>query len=109
METHAEAELYALPESDGGRHSPFFSEDRPCIAFDDVYDGLTITLLDCDSMSGGDTRRVAFSFHSLPTFVGRLRVGLPFSIAEGARVVAHGTITAVFDPALRSSDSPDSA
>ena len=108
MDTHAEAELFALPESDGGRHSPFFSGYRPCITFDDVYDGLTITLLDRELMAGGDTGCVAFSFHALPSFVGRLRVGLAFDIAEGARIVARGTITAVHDPSLLSADTLDS-
>ncbi|PHQ36117.1 hypothetical protein [Rhodopirellula bahusiensis] len=105
MDTHAEAELFASPESDGGRHSPFFSGYRPCITIDDAYDGLTITLLDRESMAGGDTGRVAFSFHALPSFVGRLHVGLAFDIAEGARVVARGTITAVHDPSLLSADT----
>ncbi len=106
METHAEAELFALPACDGGRQSSFSSGYRSCIAFDDFYRGLTISLLDRDSMSGGDTARVTFSFHALPSFVGRLRVGLPFDIAEGARVVARGTIIAVLDPSLLSNDSP---
>ena len=85
MDIHAEAELFVLPESDGGRKSPFFSGYRPCIAFDDVYNGLTINLLDAESLGGGDTGRVSLSFTYLPAFVGRIRVGMPFDIAEGAR------------------------
>ena len=107
MDIHAEAELFVLPESDGGRKSPFFSGYRPCIAFDDVYNGLTINLLDAESLGGGDTGRVSLSFTYLPAFVGRIRVGMPFDIAEGARVVARETITSVMDDSLLASTDSD--
>jgi len=42
VDIHAEAELFVLPETDGGRKSPFFSGYLPGISFDGVYNGLTI-------------------------------------------------------------------
>ncbi|TWU41680.1 Elongation factor Tu [Rubripirellula tenax] len=100
MDAHAEAELYSLPESDGGRRSPFSSGYRPCFRFDDVDNGVTITLLDRSSMDGGDTGLVSLSFHAPLLQAGRLFVGAQFGIAEGARIVARGTITVIHDSSM---------
>ncbi|WP_404309311.1 hypothetical protein [Neorhodopirellula lusitana] len=107
MDAHVEADLYCKLESDGGRRSPFFSGYRPCFRFDGVDNGATIILLDRDSMSGGETGRVSLSFHAPQLQAGRLFVGAEFGIAEGARIVATGTITAIHDPSMVT-DSPDS-
>lgn len=106
MDAHIEADLYCFPESDGGRRSPFFSGYRPCFRFGDIDNGVTITLLDRESMTGGDTGRVSLSFHAPHLQAGRLSVGAEFSIAEGARVVARGTMTVIHDSSMMVTSSP---
>jgi len=98
MKTHIEATLFVVPESDGGRHSPFFSGYRPQFRFQDRDNDCNITLIDHEQLGGGDTGAVALTFVRPDLQTGRLSVGAEFCIAEGARVVCRGTITAILDP-----------
>ena len=48
---------------------------------------------DVDEAKPGDTVRTLFAFVNPRAHVGKLHVGTPFVILEGARVVAYGSIT----------------
>ena len=97
MKTHIEAELFVVPESDGGRHSPFFSGYRPQFRFKDRDNDCNVTLLDREHLNGGDTGAVALTFVRPDLQTSRLAVGDSFSLAEGARVVCRGTITRIYE------------
>ena len=97
MKTHLDAELFVVPESDGGRRSPFFSGYRPQFLFNDVHNGCVITIVDREQMAGGDSGAVALTFFRPELQFGRLAVGDSFCIAEGARVVCRGTITKIHE------------
>ncbi|MCH7726862.1 MAG: hypothetical protein IH991_10325 [Planctomycetes bacterium] len=100
MELHVEAELFVLPESEGGRKSPFFSGYRPQFRFRDRDNDVNITILDREQLDGGDSGNVALTFVRPDLQIGRLFIGAQFGIAEGARVVARGTITRILDTEL---------
>ena len=100
MKTHVNAELFVVPESDGGRRSPFFSGYRPQFFFDGVHNDCVITILNGDEMGGGDSGPVALTFFRPELQSGRLAVGDTFCIAEGARVVCRGTITRIHEPEM---------
>ena len=106
MDIHAEAELFVLPESDGGRKSPFFSGYRPQFRFDGRDNDCSITLLNGDQLGGGETGMVALSFYRPELQSGRFSIGSAFAIAEGARVVGRGRITLIHDTSMLR-ESPD--
>ena len=100
MKTHIDAELFVVPESEGGRRSPFFSGYRPQFFFDGVHNGCVITIIGGNEMAGGDAGLVTLTFFQPKLQYGRLSVGDAFCIAEGARVVCRGTIKRIHVPEM---------
>ena len=106
MKKDIEADLFVVPESDGGRRTPFSSGYRPQFRFDGRDNDVVITILDRDQLSGGETGAVALSFRVPELQAGRFSIGDDFCIAEGARVVCRGTITKIIDDTMAVGD-PD--
>lgn len=107
-----EADLYVLTTDEGGRRGPITSDYRPNCWFGLMQDGqrlysdCVVTILDGETFErdgdlwvnpGGRCRgslRVVF-----PRYVREvLSIGQTFDVCEGHRVVARGTVLAVFDP-----------
>lgn len=105
MNFDIEAELFVIPESEGGRRRPFFSGYRPQFRFQNLDNDVNITILDRHQLSGGETGKVAITFRVPDLQTGRLFVGANFEIAEGARVVCHGTITTIHNATMISNVS----
>lgn len=100
MKTDIEADLFLVAESDGGRRSPFLSGYRPQFRFDGRDNDCNITLVDREQLGDGETGRIALTFLRPELQTGRLSVGAEFCIAEGARVVGQGKITAILDETM---------
>jgi translation elongation factor EF-Tu-like GTPase len=93
----AEAILTFLPTEHGGRRGPAFSNYRPQFYYDGGDWDAHHTYPDVERVNPGDTVRVILSFLSPDQHIGRLRVGSPFLIREGQRIVGYGAITKLIE------------
>ena len=97
-----EAEVYVVPTEEGGRRSALFSGYRPSHDFGHsgaLNDGMH-EYPDGGSLTPGQKGR-ALIWLSVPELsAGRLYVGMPFTVQEGARVVGRGQIERVLNASL---------
>ena len=89
----AEAVVTYLRPEDGGRSQPAFSSYRPQFHYNGHDWDASHFYPDVESVAPGETARVLLSFLSPASHVGRLRVGSPFLLREGRRIVGYGAIT----------------
>jgi elongation factor Tu len=92
--TKFKAQIYALSQEEGGRHSPFFSGYRPQFYFRTTDITGTVTLPEGKEMimPGDHTEMNAELIH--PIAMDR---GLRFAIREGGRTVASGQVTEILE------------
>ena len=82
-----EANIYALSEEEGGRHTPFFTAYNPQIYFRTTDINGTISLLDgIEMVMPGDNAHISVSLEKSVA----MEVGTIFKIHEGGRIVAVG-------------------
>ena len=90
--TKFEAQIYVLSKDEGGRHSPFFSGDRPQFYFTTTDITGTITLPEgVDMVKPGDnTKVIGELIHPIA-----MDKGLKLAIREGGRTIASGQVTEI--------------
>ena len=96
---HIEGQVEFLTTAAGGRKGPAFSGYRPqfyysCHDWDAQQD-----YPDVKEVNPGDTVRVLFTFLSPSEHLGKVVIGMPFLIREGARTVAYSTNNSQSAPA----------
>ena len=98
-----EVELRFLPTDEGGRMGPVVSGYRPDHDF-----GLLGSLvcaaheyIGADSVSPGESVRAHLHLANPQFLMARLHEGLQFTVQEGARIVALGTVESVLNPMLK--------
>lgn len=93
-----EATITLLPTSEGGRTGPAFTGYRPQFHYDDseVCDA-EHEYPDVDEVRPGDTTRAYLRFTSPLNHLGRIVVGMEFTLREGARVIGTGVVTKILD------------
>jgi len=94
---HIEGLVEFLPTEAGGRNGPAFSGYRPQFYYAGHDWDAQHEYPDVKEVRPGDTVRVLFTFLSPKEHLGKVRIGMPFLIREGARTVAYGTIMKIFD------------
>jgi elongation factor Tu len=88
-----DADVYVLTKQEGGRHTPFFSNYKPKVCFRTSSFTGTITLPDgIEMVMPGDD--VIFTV-TLELSVA-MEVGTKFTIKEGGRIIATGTVTKLY-------------
>lgn len=94
-----------MREDDGGRITPAFSGYRPQFYF--AYEHLAVEFRfpDSTAVEPGQRTRAEVSFASPSYVAGRLGLGSPFLVREGARIVAYGAVTRLVD--LPTSATPE--
>jgi len=92
-----EVDLYFLRADDNGRSTPAFSGYRPQFYF--AYEHLAVEFRfpDSTSVEPGQQTRAEVRFGSPSYVAGRLSIGSPFLVREGARIVAYGAVTRLVD------------
>ena len=92
--TKIKTQVYVLTSEEGGRHSPFFTGYRPQFYFRTTDVTGTVTLPEDKQMvMPGD--RVELIVELISTIA--IEKGLSFSIREGGRTVAAGTVTEIIE------------
>jgi elongation factor Tu len=88
------AQIYALTQTEGGRHSPFFTGYRPQFYFRTTDVTGTVKLAeDRQMVMPGD--RVELTVELINTIA--IEQGLRFSIREGGKTVAAGAVTQIIE------------
>jgi elongation factor Tu len=87
------AEVYALTEEEGGRHTPFFSNYRPQFFFRTTDVVGVITVNSADMVIPGDTADLTIELGQ-PVAI---TAGQEFAIREGKRTVGVGTVSQLLD------------
>lgn len=87
-----EAEIYALSQDEGGRHTPFMSNYRPQFFLRTADVTGNVTLMEgSDMIMPGDNNTVKVELiSSIP-----IEVGLRFNMREGGRTIGTGIVTKV--------------
>src|SRR5262249_9569480 len=99
MDQHIEARISFLRPDEGGRHSPVSSGYRPQFHYASdaqVWDAQH-TYPDVASVAPGDSVRAILCFTSPEYHRGRIELGMPFEIREGAKLVGRGVVTRIID------------
>jgi elongation factor Tu len=88
----ASAELYVIPKSEGGRHTPFFKGYKPQFFFGTTdVTGTVEGITDADMVQPGDHATITFR---LQKPVG-MEPGMRFAVREGGMTVGAGVVVAV--------------
>jgi translation elongation factor EF-Tu-like GTPase len=98
-----EAEIYALPASDGGRKTALLSGYRPSHNFGkngELNDGMH-EYPDGGRIEVDESGRALIWLLSPERNAALLEVGDTFTVQEGSRVVGRGKITSLLDVTLR--------
>jgi len=90
-----EVQLHFLPTAAGGRAGPAYTGYRPQLFYSGQDWDAVHTYPDVTMANPGDTVRAYLGFLSPHEHVGRVAVGMPFLVREGARTVAYGVVTAM--------------
>jgi len=92
-----ELDLYFLQSDDNGKRSPAFDGYRPQFFF--AYEHWAVEFMFPDSASAlpGQRVRATARFASPELLAGRLTVGAPFLVREGAQIVAYGSVSRIAD------------
>ena len=94
---HIEAEIEYLTTEAGGRSKPAFSGYRPQFYYHGHdWDAEHVYPETAEALPG-DTVKANLRFLSPKEHHGNVSVGMPFLIREGARTVAYGIVTQIFD------------
>ena len=92
--TKFEAEVYVLDKSEGGRHTPFFSQYRPQFYFRTTDVTGSVTLPDgIEMVMPGDNISFSVELHT-PVAMSQ---GLKFAIREGGKTVGAGVVTKIVE------------
>jgi translation elongation factor EF-Tu-like GTPase len=94
---HIEGLVEFLPTEAGGRKGPAFSGYRPQFYYACHDWDARQEYPEVQQVNPGDTVRVIFTFVSPAEHWGKLYVGMPFLIREGARTVAYGQVTKILE------------
>jgi elongation factor Tu len=94
---HIEAEIEYVTTEAGGRSTPAFSGYRPQFYYHGRDWDAEHIYPETEEVSPGDTVKAHLRFLSPKEHHGKISVGMPFLIREGARTVAYGIVTKVFD------------
>lgn len=97
MERHLEATIRFLTTEEGGRLRTIHSGYRPQFYYNGIDCDAVQEYPDVEVVNPGDTVRAHLSFLRPEVHLGKMHVGMPFKIREGARTVAEGTITAIIN------------
>ena len=90
--TEFEGQVYILKKEEGGRHNPFFSNDRPQFYFRTTDVTGVITLPEgTDMVMPGDTTEITVQLIQPIA----MEPGLGFAIREGGRTVGSGRVTKI--------------
>ena len=98
------AEIYFLSSEEGGRRSGVASGYRPQHDFQHPkgwHNDASHHYPDRNSVEPGETVKAIISLLVPERNSGRLYVGMPFTIYEGARLVGRGTIKEILNPTLK--------
>jgi elongation factor Tu len=87
------AQVYALTQEEGGRHTPFFSNYRPQFFFRTTDVVGIITVNSADMVLPGDTANLIVELGQ-PVAI---TTGQEFAIREGKRTVGVGTVVQLLD------------
>jgi elongation factor Tu len=87
------AQVYALTQEEGGRHTPFFSNYRPQFFFRTTDVVGIITVSSADMVMPGDSAELAVELGQ-PVAI---TAGQEFAIREGSRTVGVGTVSNIVD------------
>ncbi len=90
---HIETEIEFLPTDAGGRKGPAFSGYRPQFFYSGQDWDAEHQYPDVEQVNPGDTVRAILRFLSPHEHWGKVDVGIPFLIREGARTIGYGKIT----------------
>ena len=94
---NAEAEIYFLSPTEGGRTIPPRSGYRGQFEYDgDVWDSLHV-YPDEGRAVPGTTVRTSLTFTKPEVHRSRIYVGMPFTVSEGATLIGRGVITKILD------------
>jgi len=94
---HIEAEIEFVTTEAGGRSTPAFSGYRPQFYYHGMDWDAEHMYPETEEVAPGDTVVVRLRFLSPQKHLGNISVGVPFLVREGARTVAYGIVTRVFD------------
>lgn len=86
-----------IPSEAGGRSTPALSGYRPQFYYHGHDWDAEQQYPDVKQVNPGDTVRVIFTFLSPEEHWGKIEIGMPFLIREGARTVAYGKVIQIFD------------
>ena len=98
-----EARITYLATEQGGRRLPIFSGYRPNHDFglpEELNDGMH-EYPDRSSVLPGEDARALLWLLVPERNIGRLYVGMKFTVQEGSRIVGHGEVLAIFNPILQ--------
>jgi len=98
-----EAEIRFLTTDAGGRRTPVMSGYRPNHDFGipDMMNDAQHEYIDKDRVFPGEPVNARLWFLRPDFQIGRLYIGMPFTVQEGARLVGNGKITRVCNPELQ--------
>lgn len=98
-----EAEIEVIPTEKGGRKSPMFSGYRPNHDFgvEGVLNDAQHEYPDSGQLKPGEKGRALLWFLCPEHQLNRLYEGMSFTVQEGRRIVAHGVVLKVINPALK--------
>jgi len=94
-----EATIKFLTAEEGGRNTPIWSGYRGQFHYvgdDGVWDA-PHEYPDVEKVMPGDSVRAYLAFMSPMEHLNRIKVGLPFEIREGYRLIGNGVVTKIID------------
>ncbi len=94
---HIEAKIEYVTTEAGGRSTPAFSGYRPQFYYHGHDWDAEHMYPESEKVLPGDTVKAHLRFVSPQEHHGNISVGMPFLIREGARTVAYGIVTRVFE------------
>jgi len=97
LKPHIEGLVEFLPTEAGGRKGPAFSGYRPQFYYAGHDWDAHQEYPEVSQVNPGDTVRVFFTFSSPSEHCEKIYIGMPFLIREGARTVAYGKVTKIFE------------
>ena len=95
-----EAELTFLRTEDGGRQSVLIqgvASYRPQFHYHGQDWDCVVEIAEGAAVAPGDSTIAVLSFLSPQSHLGRLRVGSPFLLREGTRIVAYGAVSRILN------------
>jgi translation elongation factor EF-Tu-like GTPase len=96
-QAQVQAEILLLSSESGGRSKPIISGYRPQLHLEGDSSDWIMHIHDVkpSPLEPGSSGSICFDLLSWETVRSRLKIGMPFKIREGSRVIATGEITAL--------------